>query len=240
MSQTTLEQPDVESPKAATYVGPGTDLLTDHAYDGIQEYDNPMPGWWKWLFVATIVFSVAYITVDVVSGGRHAPVATYEAARELELRQQNAKPLREDANSLLGYTRDDKVRSAGAAIFAANCALCHKPNGSGQIGPNLTDGVYLNIRAIDDIPRFVRSGAKNGAMPSFSRMPPNDIVRVSAFVASLRGTNVPGGKPMEGIEIPPWGSTAVATASAAIGPATLPATRPTTFPVPPPATKPAK
>ncbi len=34
--------------------------LTDHAYDGIQEFDNPLPGWWKWMFVATIVFSVFY------------------------------------------------------------------------------------------------------------------------------------------------------------------------------------
>ncbi|QOV88406.1 cbb3-type cytochrome c oxidase N-terminal domain-containing protein [Humisphaera borealis] len=236
MSDTQPPKPDSSAPPAgAPFVGPGPDLLTDHAYDGIQEYDNPMPGWWKWLFVATIAFSLVYVTVDVVSGGRHAPVVAYEQARELELRLQNAKPLRDDVNSLLGYIHDDKVRSAGAAIFAANCALCHKPNGSGQVGPNMTDDVYINIRTIDDIPRLIRSGAKNGAMPSFARMPPNDIIRVAAFVASLRGTNVPGGKPMEGVAIPPWGSTAPmtmpsTTRPATTRPATLAATLPTTVP----------
>lgn len=36
------------------------DKLLDHSYDGIQEFDNPMPRWWVWVFWATIVFSVAY------------------------------------------------------------------------------------------------------------------------------------------------------------------------------------
>ena len=36
------------------------DHLLDHAYDGIQEYDNPLPGWWKWLFIASIIFTPPY------------------------------------------------------------------------------------------------------------------------------------------------------------------------------------
>jgi cytochrome c oxidase cbb3-type subunit 3 len=40
-----------------TQLNPNEPPLTDHSYDGIQEYDNPMPGWWVWLFVATVVYS---------------------------------------------------------------------------------------------------------------------------------------------------------------------------------------
>jgi cytochrome c oxidase cbb3-type subunit 3 len=106
------------------------------------------------------------------------------------------------------------VKSAGAAIFAANCALCHKPDGSGQVGPNMTDDAYIHIKQIDDIPRFIRSGSPNGAMPSFARMAPNDIVRAATFVASLRGKNLPG-KPAEGVVILPWGSSSAGPTTAA-------------------------
>ena len=41
--------------------GVTTENLTDHSYDGIQEYDNPLPGWWVWLFNATIFFSIFYV-----------------------------------------------------------------------------------------------------------------------------------------------------------------------------------
>ncbi|HEX8916408.1 MAG TPA: cbb3-type cytochrome c oxidase N-terminal domain-containing protein, partial [Humisphaera sp.] len=197
-----------------------------HAYDGIQEYDNPRPGWWKWIFVATILFSAVYYFVAVVSGGKLGAVWAYEKEQAAEQAKFNARPLADDAASLIAYTRDDTVKSAGAALFAANCALCHKPDGGGMVGPNLTDDAYINIKAIDDIPKLIRSGAKNGAMPSFSRLPPNDIVRLAVHVASLRGKNVPGGKPPEGTVIASWGA--------------VPTTGPATAPAPAPSTSPAK
>jgi cytochrome c oxidase cbb3-type subunit 3 len=228
MSQTTLEEPLVTAP--ATIVDQDEAALTDHAYDGIQEYDNPMPGWWKWLFIVTILFSMVYYGVSITVRGSLGPAYAYEQARAEELKRQSAVALSDNAASLVSYIRDDKVRNAGAAIFASNCALCHKPDGGGQVGPNMTDDAYVNIRVIDDIPKFVRTGAKNGAMPPFARMAPNDIIRVSAYVASLRGKNVPGGKPPEGAVIPPWGS---AASSVTTKPATqpiVPATGPTTRP----------
>jgi cytochrome c oxidase cbb3-type subunit 3 len=197
---------------APAYVPAGTDVLTDHAYDGIQEFDNPMPGWWKWLFIGTIAFSVVYCALAVAGNKHISAVASFELARAEEQRLQTSKKLGDDAASLVNYMNDAKVKSAGGAIFAANCALCHKPDGSGQVGPNMTDDAYIHIKAIDDIPRFIRSGSTNGAMPSFARMAPNDIVRAATYVASLRGQNLPG-KAAEGVKIPPWGSAAAAPAA---------------------------
>jgi cytochrome c oxidase cbb3-type subunit 3 len=181
-----------------------------------------MPGWWKWLFIGTIVYSVIYCAF-AVGGSRHvSPVASFELARAEEQRVQNSKKLSDDAASLMSYANDAKVKSAGAAIFAANCALCHKPDGSGPVGPNLTDDAYIHIKTIDDIPRFIRSGSANGAMPSFARMAPNDVVRAATYVASLRGKNLPG-KAAEGVSISPWGSSAAAApaAAAAGGPSSV-------------------
>ena len=225
------EDASEEAIAAPAFVPAGPDVLRDHAYDEIQEFDNPMPGWWKWLFIATVIFSVVYIAFAFGGLKQLSPVAQFEQVRAEEQRAQNSKKLSDDGASLIAYTNDAKVRSAGAAVFAANCALCHKPDGSGLVGPNMTDNVYLRIKTIDDIPRFIRSGSPNGAMPSFARMAPNDIVRVATFVASLRGKNLPG-KPAEGVEIPPWGATGGGNPSptAAPKPNAAPATAPAAGP----------
>jgi cytochrome c oxidase cbb3-type subunit 3 len=73
-------------------------------------------------------------------------------------------------------------------------------------GPNLTDERYLNVEKITDIVDVLTKGRANGAMPAWgNRLSPNDIVRVSAFVASLRGQNKPGKAPEPNSKlIPPW------------------------------------
>ena len=42
-------------------MGKVTNKLIDHDFDGIQEYDNDLPGWWKALFLITIIFSIIYV-----------------------------------------------------------------------------------------------------------------------------------------------------------------------------------
>jgi cytochrome c oxidase cbb3-type subunit 3 len=179
------------------------DKLSDHAYDGIQEYDNPLPGWWTWLWAATIVFSICYFSMAVISGGQFSAVASYDRAVLEELKRSGG-PLKGDAQTLMRLMKDPDSLSAGAAIFATNCVQCHNRDGSGLIGPNMTDEYYIDVRKIDDIPEIVTHGRKNGAMPAWgNRLSPNEIVQVSAYIASLRGQNRPG-KPAEGQLIPPW------------------------------------
>jgi cytochrome c oxidase cbb3-type subunit 3 len=72
------------------------------------------------------------------------------------------------------------------------------------VGPNLTDEYYKNVRQVEDIAKVIIKGAGNGAMPAWAnRLNENEIVLVSAYVASLRGQNVPGKNP-DGVEIAPW------------------------------------
>ncbi|MCA9243211.1 MAG: c-type cytochrome [Phycisphaerales bacterium] len=183
------------------------DILLDHNYDGIQEYDNPTPGWWNWLFAASIVFAFLYYfffhigyagwTLDEEYGDAMA-ANTRKLYGDLEL-----KP---DQETLLKYMKEPKWMAVGQVVFKANCAQCHQADGSGGTGVNLTDDYYKNVKEIADIPRVVKNGAANGAMPAWGpRLHPNDIVMVSAYVATLRGQNLQG-RPHEGDLIPPWPS----------------------------------
>jgi cytochrome c oxidase cbb3-type subunit 3 len=181
--------------------------LTDHAYDGIQEYDNPMPGWWSWLFIATIVFSVIYFFIAVVSGGQLGANWAYDQDVMAETRRQfGAGEIHADAPTLLRLSHDPEMLKSGAAVFATNCIACHAKDGSGLIGPNLTDDKYINVTKIEDIFDVVAKGRNNGQMPAWeNRLNPTDRVLVSAYVASLRGQNKPGKPPEPNAkEIPAW------------------------------------
>lgn len=183
--------------------------LTDHAYDGIQEYDNPTPGWWTGIFIATIVFSVAYFAVMFNHGDSLGVKGSYESAVTESMMQQFAQlgELRPDAPTLLKFARDPGQQqwlSVGRAVFQTHCVSCHGRDGGGLSGPNLTDDAYIHVRRIEDIPGVVLKGANNGAMPAWAnRLQQNEVVLVSAYIASLRGANV-GGIAPQGQPIAPW------------------------------------
>lgn len=181
----------------------------EHEYDGIREYDNPMPGWWVWMFAFTIAFSVLYgIYYHSDVPGRDL-ITDYEMAvgEDLKARFAEMGDLKTDAASLLLYMKKSDYVSAGMSIFKGNCVSCHGPNAEGLVGPNLTDDTWKNVKELADVPRVIRDGANNGAMPAWkTRMHPNEVVLVAAYIATLRGKNLPGPRAPEGVVIPAWSS----------------------------------
>ena len=176
--------------------------LTDHAYDGIREYDNPMPGWWKWIFAGTVLFSGMYVVVMVMSLGQMSPIGVYD--REVVAALTKSGAFKGDAQTILRFSNNADMLKSGASIFAANCVACHAKDGQGLIGPNLTDDFYLHVEKVEDIFDVISKGRKNGAMPAWgNRLSDNERVLAAAYVASLRGKNLPG-RPHEGKEIAPW------------------------------------
>jgi cytochrome c oxidase cbb3-type subunit 3 len=186
---------------------PYNDPKTDHAYDGIEEYDNPLPGWWKWLFVASIVFSPFYWMFYHGGAEGRSVEDQYSVAlaENTRLQFEEIGELALDEKTLVTFMNKDSWVKVGESVFRANCVSCHGRNGEGKVGPNLTDEKYKNVREIADIAKVVNNGAGNGAMPKWSnRLHINEIVLVSAYVATLRGTNAENGRPAEGRDIPPW------------------------------------
>jgi len=182
--------------------------LTSHNYDGIQEYDNPTPGWWNALFLGSVAFSVLYVLVyhfSPVFGTlpeRHA--AAVARAENAQFSELAALPMGEE--KIVRIMSTPSWLAHGQAVFETTCVACHKKDGGGLVGPNLTDNVYKNCSDLMSMAGVVRNGidplmpAKGGRRD----MSENDIALVTAYVASLRNTNVAEGKAPEGREVPPF------------------------------------
>jgi cytochrome c oxidase cbb3-type subunit III len=183
------------------------DLLRAHEYDGIQEYDNPTPGWWNLIFLGSFVFALWYLLYYHASTVSTSVAQGYEldVSEDLKKRFSTIGDLQPDEPTLLKYMVDEEWKLVGASVFKAQCVSCHAANAAGQIGPNLTDDYWKNVKQLADIPKVIAGGAGAGAMPAWkTRLHPNEVVLVAAYVASLRGKNLPGPRGAEGEQIPPW------------------------------------
>lgn len=204
------DQSTNESPAPAA----SRDILRDHEYDGIREYDNPTPGWWSMIFVATFLFSIWYFLFYHMSTISTSVGAGYDQAVSADMKRRFAEigELKPNAETILKLMKDANWVQVGATVFKTQCVSCHGANGQGQIGPNLTDDYYKNVRQIADIARVISEGAANGAMPVWkNRLQPNEVVLVASYVASLRGKNLQGRAP-EGEAIAPWSETPATSA----------------------------
>ncbi|GAB4196522.1 MAG: hypothetical protein OHK0013_03800 [Sandaracinaceae bacterium] len=172
-----------------------------HEYDGILEADNLLPRWWLVTFYGTILFSAAYwFYYDAYRIGDH-PRAQYDA---MVAAQANAGEVSEEVLASLGG--DAQRISAGEALFATNCAVCHGAQGEGNIGPNLTDNAWIHGPTVADIHRTVREGVSTAGMPAWGQTLGGDgVLNVVAYVLSIRDTNR-AGRPPQGQAYNPDGS----------------------------------
>lgn len=188
---------DASVPEAASSAEPP---LMAHAYDGIHEYDNPLPGWWRAIFWATIVFAAGYWAWFHVAGWGNTPDAKYRVAlgQYADQRERREAAEARDVNeeSLARNALDHKLLEHGKQIFAARCVSCHADDGRGLIGPNLTDRYQLHGTTRMDIFKTVRAGVPGTAMLAWGeQMPAVDVVAVSTFVSTLLGKDIPGKEP---------------------------------------------
>jgi cytochrome c oxidase cbb3-type subunit 3 len=179
-----------------------------HSYDGIREYDNPLPGWWKWLFVLTVVVSPFYLLYFHVGGPDRSVHEQFAAALDANQKKKYADigDLTADAATLVKFMKDPEWNEVGKSIYKMNCVSCHGAEGGGVIGPNLCDENYKHIKKVEDIVKVINEGVAGGAMPAWATRIPNknDIVMVSAYVASLRGNSPANPKGPDGSPIAPW------------------------------------
>lgn len=182
-----------------------TDRLIDHQYDGIQEYDNPMPRWWLLTFAGTIVFSVIYLFNVGPVGSGAGRIAEYEAAMAKAAAEHPA-PSGGDvsAERLLAVRNDAHEVAEGQTVYAAYCAACHAPDGGGLIGPNLADAYWLHGGAITDIYKTIVNGVLEKGMPPWGKsLKPEQLLEVTAYVASLQGTTPASPKAPQGVLVAP-------------------------------------
>jgi cytochrome c oxidase cbb3-type subunit 3 len=173
--------------------------LLDHEYDGIREYDNPLPGWWVAIFWATFVFSIAYAVWYHVSPHGESVAAAYDTEMRVAREERAKQSLKEaPSEAVLGKLMvDGELMRDAKVTFGQRCAQCHAAEGQGLIGPNLTDEHVIHgdgsVMAIYDV---VSRGVPNKGMPAWElQLQPIEVRKLSAFVATLRGKNLPGKAP---------------------------------------------
>jgi cytochrome c oxidase cbb3-type subunit 3 len=180
--------------------------MLEHAYDGIREYDNPLPGWWRAVFWGTIVFAAGYYIWFHVADRGESPDARYRdelAVYESKRAEREAADAANVSEDLLARNaQDTKLVEHGAEIFAMRCASCHSADGRGLIGPNLTDLFQLHGSTRMDMFTTIKNGVSGTAMPAWGeQMGPAEVVAVATFATMLRGKNVVGGKAPQGAPV---------------------------------------
>jgi cytochrome c oxidase cbb3-type subunit III len=185
-------------PRVTTFVS-GHDELLDHEYDGIREYDNPLPRWWVWIFAGSFWFSIAYFFHYHVSHDGQSAAAAYEAdvaeVRENEAQASLAEPVSEE--SLGKLMADAALMNDARGLFGLRCAPCHGDRAQGVIGPNLTDFAWLHGAGnLVEIFGVIDQGVLAKGMPAWSKqLSPIEVRKLAAFVGTQRGKNVAGKAP---------------------------------------------
>lgn len=192
----------------STQVPSHDEVALGHSYDGIQEYDNPLPGWWKWTFWASIVFTPLYIMYFHSGAAGRSVEEQYQASASENSRKQYGEigDLAGDQATMIKYLQDPKWVGVGKSIFKGNCVSCHGAEGGGNVGPNLCDENFKHIKTLPDILKVINDGVAGGAMPAWGKRfsHKNDVVLVSIYVASLRGSKPAVAKAPDGSPIPAW------------------------------------
>lgn len=175
-------------------------LDVGHDYDGIRELNNRLPPWWLYGFYVSIIFAVVYLWRFHVAHTGPSSIQEYQASvAKAELKTQEflkEKGEAMDENSVTVLTNPTDI-AVGKAIFVKSCAVCHREDGGGMVGPNLTDDYWLHGHDIKNIFKTIRYGIN--AMPQWQNTYSNkEIAQVSTYVKTLHNSKPPGAKASEG------------------------------------------
>ena len=182
-----------------------TEQTMGHAFDGIEEYDNPLPKWRFMLFVGTLVFGAAYLLLYPGLGNFKGLLPGYEDGwtqvnqwqREMDRADELYGPIfaKYAAMPIEEVAKDERALKMGGRLFASNCSVCHGSDAKGSYGfPNLADNSWRWGGEPETIKTTILKG-RHGMMPPQGAAIGEDGVRnVAAFVLTrLGGRELPEG-----------------------------------------------
>jgi cytochrome c oxidase cbb3-type subunit III len=178
-----------------------TSQTTGHAYDGIEEIDNPLPRWWVFMFWGTIIFGLGYLaaygygnykgflTVTVDNQEVNWTQANQWKA-EVQAFDKEIAPLyaKYSATPVEELIHNQDALQTGQRLFKSNCSVCHGTTAKGAQGfPNLTDNDWLYGGQPAQIVQTITNG-RQGAMPAWEAILGDEgIKNMVEYVRSLSG-----------------------------------------------------
>ena len=171
------------------------DNTTGHVWDeDLRELNNPLPRWWMWLFVLTIVFAVIYLLLYPGLGSA-AGRLQWSSAAQLRDEQAASRALSAPlyagfaAKPIAALAHDPQALAVGERLFANHCAACHGADARGSKGfPNLADGDWLWGGSPEQIEETITAG-RQGMMPPLAAAvgSADDVKNVANYVLTLSG-----------------------------------------------------
>ena len=147
------------------------DNTTGHVWDeDLKELNNPLPRWWMWLFVITVVFAGVYLALYPGLGSQPGTLkwsSTGQHRTETDKAVAAMAPVyaRYVAMNAADLAKDSQAMGIGERLFLNNCAACHASDGRGSRGfPNLTDNDWLYGSSHDIVKEAITKG-RMGVMP---------------------------------------------------------------------------
>ena len=171
----------------------GESPKTGHVYDGIEEYDNPLPGWWFKMFLGTVIFGVVYLVLYPGLGNFGGVLGWTQVGQwEEEVAEAEAKytPLYEQYSEtpVEELIANPEAMKMSRRLFNNNCAVCHGSDGRGSYGfPNLADSDWLYGGSAEDIKTTLVNG-RQGAMPALGgALGEEGVDKVAEYVFKISG-----------------------------------------------------
>lgn len=179
-----------------------SEIELDHNYDGIHELDNNLPPWWLWGFYISIVFAIVYLVRFHVI--QSAPLSHEAYEQEMAAAEVAKAEYLKNAANLVDETsvvmlEDQALIKEGANLFTTNCAACHRADGGGGIGPNLTDKYWLHGGDIKDVFSTIKYGVPAKNMIAWKdQLNPAQMQKIASYILTLQGTNPENAKDPQG------------------------------------------
>jgi cytochrome c oxidase cbb3-type subunit III len=174
-------------------------LLMDHEADGIRELDNKLPRWWVWLFYCTVMFAAVYLVYYHMLGAGDLMAAQYDKEMKVgNTIKEAAMGKFEKEIPTLQPSQDQAQLDNGKRTFLKLCAPCHRQDGGGLVGPNLTDDYWIHGSLFSDNVKTIWNGVPAKGMITWKgTLKPNEVFEVASYIYTLRGTHPPNPKPPE-------------------------------------------
>ena len=181
------------------------DSTMGHRWDGIEELNSPLPRWWLWLFIITVIFGVVYLYLYPGLGAYQGSLGWTQQGQYEEARVANAKKQRANLAAFIDQdipelAKNPTAMATAGRLFANNCSTCHGSDAKGAKGfPNLTDSDWLYGGNPDSLLETIKNG-RNGNMPNLGLSALNASL-LASYVVSLSGREVPEHPRTEGAKL---------------------------------------